>query len=117
MNQKGSLSYVMAFFMLSLSLIILFALIIPMIMAINTQMFEVAGNQILPDAEAAAANIQDANVRAAMQASISSAIGASTDNIDILSGFFQYAWLIIIFVIVVVMFILARRNVEYGGVA
>lgn len=117
MNQKGSLAYAMVFFMLALTLIFFFALIIPMLIDINTEMYAVAGNKLLPNALAAANTIQDANVRTAMLNSINNANDSVTTNTDILSGFFQYGWLIVIFVIVVVMFILARRSVEYGGIA
>lgn len=113
MNQRGSVSFFVVFVFLAFILLVLFALFIPLMIDFNTEIYAGA-EMILDDANASAAEIQDADIRAQLQGSI----GASQDSIitqtDVLSTFFQYGYIIIILVIVLVIYMIARQTVEVG---
>lgn len=113
MNQKGSFSYFYVFIVLTIPLIIFFALGIPFIQTMLTALYE-AGEPLIDEQATMAAGISDANIRAAMEDNITSQRNSIPDQIDILSIFYQYSWIIIIVIISVTLFIFARRQTEVG---
>lgn len=78
-----------------------------------------AGDTILANAEDELANIQNATIKQAIQDNLDNMQAATAENIDYLSFFYQYSWILIILVVTFTIFILARKTVEtkgYGGV-
>ena len=113
-NQKGSFSYFMVFIVLAVMLVFLFSIGIPLLTQINTE-FYAAGEPMLDTAYANALEVNDATVQAAMLSNIDGQRNSLPDQIEVLSVFFQYGWLIIIVVIVLVLFMASRRSIESGG--
>lgn len=113
MNQKGSFAFFYAFIILSVSLLVLFALGLPLITLILTNLYE-AGEPLLQDQNTIANSIDNNAIRIAMQDNIESQINGIPDQIDILTVFYQYGWLIILIIIAVTLFIYARQTVETG---
>jgi len=115
-DERGSFSYFMVFIMLAVILVFLFAIGIPMLTQINSEFYK-AGEPMLDTAYDNAMLIEDADVQAAMLSNIEGQRQSIPDQIEVLSIFFQYGWLIIILVIVMVLFMSSRRSIESGGLA
>lgn len=110
-NSRGSVSYFFVFVILSVVLVTLFAFAIPLLQAIDTAFYE-AGEDILLDANETASNIQNDNIRESIQANFQAQTESIPTQIDILSTFHQYGWIIIILAIVLVIFLITRQTVE-----
>lgn len=114
-DERGSFAYFIAFMFLAITLVFLFGIGIPLLININTE-FYAAGEDILNMSVNKTSQIQDANARAVFENAQSSMQASVQDQVSILSVFFQYGWLIIIVVIVLVLFMASRQQVETGGV-
>ena len=115
-DERGSFSYFMVFIMLAVILVFLFAIGIPMLTQINSEFYK-AGEPMLDTAYENAMLVEDADVQAAMLSNIDGQRQSIPDQVEVLSIFFQYGWLIIILVIVMVLFMSSRRSIESGGLA
>ena len=115
-DQTGSFSYFMVFVLLAVMLVFLFAIGIPLLMAVNSE-FYAAGEPLLDRATASANEVENAEVQAAMLSNIEAQRNSIPDQMEVLGVFFQYGWLIIIVVIVLILFMASRRTIESGGLA
>lgn len=111
LNEKGSTSFFVMFVFLSIILLILFAVVIPVLQTMNIMFYENAEG-ILEKGKASAAQINDANVRGALESGLDAQTDSILTQIDILGVFFQYGWIIIILVITLVIFMITRQTVE-----
>lgn len=116
LNERGSFSYFFIFVIAAIILVFFFALIVPLMVTWNTTLYE-ASEGMLEDSLAVAGDINDPGVSAAFTSSITAASDSLEDQVDILSVFFRYSWLIIIFIAALVIFLFARMQVESGGVS
>jgi len=117
-NNNGTLAFVVVFIILAVATVFLFAIFIPAQTEMLTTMYN-AGDTIYDTVEDDIQNIQNETAKEEIQDAIETARGTIPSQITILSGFFQYGWAFIIFVIVLVVFVLARRMVEVerrGGI-
>jgi hypothetical protein len=113
-NKKGNMTLVFVFLASSVILIILAGLFSPMLVNFSTIITE-SGEGILIDAQPSIDNIQDDEIRNQINSSLTGAIQSSADNISILAGFYRYAWVIILIVSGIIIFLFARLLVETGG--
>jgi predicted PurR-regulated permease PerM len=111
MNQKGSTSFFLIFVYLSVLTLVLFALVIPFMQQMNTELFE-AGSRILDDANKTAAEITNPQLKAQLQESYDAQVQGMGTQIDILGTFYNYGWIIIILIVVLVLFMISRQTVE-----
>ena len=116
LNEKGSFSYFFVFIVSAIILVLFFAFMTPLMMIWNTSIYE-SSEVLFEDSLSTANDINNASVKAALIGSTNAASTSITDQVDILSIFFQYAWLIVIFVLALIYFLFARQQVESGGVA
>lgn len=112
-DKRGSATFFLVFLFLAVTLLTLFAVVIPILQTMNIEFYE-AGEDILLKGKEATAKIQDENVRAQFDASLDAQTDSIVTQTDILGVFFQYGWIIIILVIVLVLFLLTRQTVEIG---
>lgn len=110
-NEKGSVSYAIIFFYLSVVLLALFAFIVPVLMDFNVKSYD-AAEVALNRAEETIQNIDDENIQAALQSAVDDAQGAVVTNETALSTLFQYGWIIILISIALIIFLTIRQNVE-----
>lgn len=113
LGNRGSLSYALLFFFLFVLLVLIFAIIIPTMQLINTQSF-VLSDKIITDANRLVNDIQDANAKAAIQATFASQKSSIQTNIDILGLLATYSWAIISLLLLVTIFLAERQRVERG---
>ena len=111
LNEHGSVSFFIVFVTLSIVLLVLFALVIPLLTAINIEFFA-AAEKILLDANATAAGFENEQIKAQLQESLGAQADSITTQVDILGTFFQYGWIIIIFAVLLVIFLATRETVE-----
>jgi len=112
-DRHGSLSYFFIFIYLAIILLTLFAIAIPMLINVNSHFYN-AGQDIIDMANDQFV-IGDSEVAAAVAESMGDASDSTADQIMILSGFFQYSWIIIVGVITFVIYIIARSTVELNA--
>lgn len=110
-DNKGSFAYFYVFVALSIILVLMFALFIPF-SELFLQKTYTMSDKLLTDARIEAENISDANIKATVLATYDAQSSQIPDSIDVLSVFFQYGWLLIPLIIVLVLFLLSRQQVE-----
>jgi len=110
-NKHGSLSLSVGFTYLFFILLIVFAISIPISLAMIVGLFE-GSEMILQQTLDTADNIQDASIKQAIQNNVQNAKDATADNVEILSFLAQYAWLFIGIIITFIFYIIARERVE-----
>lgn len=112
-GKKAQLAIFFAFIVVLLVIIMITAVIIPVGVELNTQFF-LAGEEILAQANESMAAISDATVREQVQNSTAAAMSASQTNIEVGNDLFRYSWVMMLVVTGLVVFMLTRKNVEYG---
>lgn len=107
--RRGVIGIFLVFVFMSAILIFLFGVAVPVLMDFNVNMYS-AGERILEHTDLTA--IQNDTARAHINATFEAALGATQENIDILSYFYQYSWLVILIVVLLVIFMRSRLMVE-----
>jgi hypothetical protein len=100
--------------MVSVILLVTAAVMSPFLVTFNTQLFA-QGENILAQNDGFLLDIEDSTIKDQINGSIQAARQSSADNVSILATLYQYAWLIILFITFVILFLVARRNVEIRG--
>ena len=111
MNEKGVAAYFYLFFMVSIILLFLFAVAIPFMQTFNIEAYAM-GEDILESSQPAIDSIDNTEVRESIQGMIDSQLESTANQVDILGVFFQYGWLIIILVVLLIIFMASRETVE-----
>lgn len=111
MNRRGSISYYITFMSLAIFALLLATVLVPFAMDVNVTSWAAAEN-ILEHTAETAASIRDSDIRAALTDSITAAEESVVTSTDVMSVFFQYSAFIIIVVVLFVIFIKTRRDVE-----
>jgi len=112
-DERGTLTYFIVFIFLVVILLVLFAFGIPLAIRANTEFYTV-GEQLINESSATISSIQNQTIKQEIQNALNSAQQSTAEQIDILAWFFQYSWIWILLVITLVIFVIARRSVEYG---
>lgn len=112
LGNRGQLSFFFIFVVLAISLLVLFAVAIPSMIEFDTKLYAVSEG-FMTRSIATANTISDANVRTALVGSMTSARDTIPTQITVFSEFFKYGWILIIAIIVIVLIVYARRQVEY----
>lgn len=114
-NKKGTIMLYLTFVGIALIIVLLSSVIAPMGAEFSTQMYE-AGEEIMTDTLTnTVPNINNAEIRSELNESFSTALDSTQDNIDISTDFFKYGGWIVIIITAFVVFVFARRLVEYGS--
>jgi len=113
-NNDAVLGYFLAFILSVTMLVFLFSFGIPFVTNFSTDLY-VAGDSIIADAEDELANINNATIRNQLTDSLNNMQGATQENIEYLSFFYQYSWVFIVLIITFTFFMLARKVVETRG--
>lgn len=113
-NKKGSVTLMIVFFIAAVIIITITAVLAPMGVLFNTAMFT-AGEDILNQSQPYIDDIKDTDIRNTINDVVTSAKAAGSDNIEVNANLFQYSWVFIIILTGLIIFLLTRRAVEYGG--
>ena len=113
-SKRGTITFFLIFFFSSIILIIIAALVVPMGINFTTHTYA-AGEEILNLTLEDLNSIQDATIRDEINQTIMTAMDSSQDNIEFLSGIYQYSWIVVLVLSALIVFVASRRQVEYGG--
>lgn len=100
---KGIASFILIFTIIFIFLILVFTLIIPFNIKIQSETYKI-GKELLENSRTGNEEIDT---------SLNNTIQAIPANVEILSLFLRYSWVVITLVIVIILFIFSRRIVEY----
>jgi len=113
MNNKGNISLYIIFLILGIIIITIGSIVGPMGVLFSTEMIT-AGETILGNANSSLQEIQDPTIKASVQDVVDSATNSAQTNIEVSGGLYQYSWLLLLVVTLIVLFITTRRLVEFG---
>lgn len=113
-KKKAQVTIYFSIFIAMVVIVTIAAVMAPFGVRFNTELFT-AGEKMIVKANETAALIQDDDVRAHYFGVFNRATEATNDNVEILGGLFQYAWVIVLVLTALVGFLFTRRLVEFGG--
>lgn len=113
-GKKGQLAILFAFLIIVLICIFVFAVAAPLGTAFITKTYT-SGQGMMNLSYAAAQDIDDPELKAALLDTMGSAKNATQDNIDILSALYKYGWVFVIVALGFTLFLLTRKVVETSG--
>ena len=111
MNNKGSVTIYIAVFIASVIIVVFASVLAPAGVLLTTE-FYVAGEDILLMANESIQNINDATVRGSIQNATEAALDAGEMNIEALTDFYQYSWIIVLIMVGFIGFLFTRSMVE-----
>lgn len=114
MNKKGNITLYLVFIFLAMIIITIGALVGPLGVLFSTDMF-VAGEGILMNANESLQQIQDEEIKNKIYTIVDDAQEATTTNIQVSGALFEYSWLFLLIITLIVVFIFTRRLVEVGN--
>lgn len=113
-NKKGQAVLFVYFFISAIIIVIIAAVFAPMGVLFNTKMYQ-AGEDILLRSQDEIKGIHDLTVQAQINDTISVALDAGTNNIDVNAAIFQYGWVFVLILTGLIVFLQTRRLVELGA--
>lgn len=114
-HKRGQITLYLVFIIAAITIVTIGAIFAPMGVRFSTEMYK-AGYMILEDSNASINSINDDAVRTQIQSTISNAMDAQENNIEVNSALYQWSWLFILILTALIVFLYTRRLVEYGGV-
>lgn len=113
-GKKATVTIYIVFFILAIIIIMISAILAPIAVDMNSR-FYLAGQDILDTANDSVQSINDATIKASVTDSIDSAFDAGQNNIEINADIFRYAWLMVLGVTALTLFLISRQIVEVSG--
>jgi len=118
--RKAQAALFIVFIFFALIIIIISAVVAPMGARFSAELFA-AGENILNDSVTnPVQKINNPEIKASLESTFNSAIDASETNIEVSTGLFQYAWVLLLILTGVVLFLVTRSIVAFsrsgGGV-
>jgi heme/copper-type cytochrome/quinol oxidase subunit 2 len=110
-NKKGNVTLYFVFMIMAIIVLVVAGTLAPLGVRLNTEML-VAGQRVINSSVNRAGDISDATVRAEVEGILTESRDAMQNNIEINAGLFRYAWLIIIVLVGVVIFLFTRSIIE-----
>lgn len=112
--KKGQVTIFITFIFISIIIITIAGVLAPMGVLFNTKMLT-AGEEIINRSQADIANIQDVEIRTAVQNISVSAMAAGENNIIVNNQIYKYSAVIMIVLAGLVVFLFTRQIVEVTG--
>ncbi len=112
--KKSQVSIYVAFIFTAIIIIVITAVLSPMGVLFNAEMY-VAGEELMLQGNETIAKIQNDEVRNSILAIMDSAFAAQENNIAINADMFRYSWIFILGLTALVVFLFTRRLVETSG--
>lgn len=116
MNKKGQVAIYIVFTIVAIMCVFMGAFIAPMGVDLTSKLY-VEGETLMLDANETISTISDTTIKGQIQDTISNAMLAQQNNIEVHSAIFQYGWILAIVLVGLVAFMFTRSLVEYkaGG--
>lgn len=110
-NNHATISFAVVFIFLFVVTVFLFAVAIPMTLNINTAFFSM-GDDMLEQGLNNIQGIEDPDVQNSVEGTLNSAKDSFSQQANILGFFAQYGWIFVIIIILFIIVIAARKQVE-----
>ena len=110
-NKKGNVTLYLTFFIVAIIILLVTAVTAPVGVLLNTK-FYAAGEDILLKANNSISDINDANVRTQIYDMIDNSFDAQENNIEVNNALFQYAWVPMVILTMLIIFLSSRALVE-----
>lgn len=111
-NNKGQVAFFLLFLFIATVMVILTAVAAPFGSKLATEFYS-AGEDLLISGQETAAEIQDPEVAATLNASFQTAINSATTNIQVSNGLYQYGWVFVLVLVVIVLYLVTRQTVAF----
>lgn len=112
-KKRGQVAIYITFMMTAIIILLITAFFAPLGVQLNTE-FYAAGEEILLSANESIAGIQNADVRDRVYSQLDEAFAAQENNINVNADIFQYAWIPMLGLTALVVFLFTRRLTEYS---
>lgn len=110
-NKKGSVMLYLTFLIAVTMIILITAVFAPLGVRFNSAMY-IAGQNIINESMSDINNISDPTIRAQVNATLTAAMAAGADNIEVNASLFRYSWIFIVVLTALIIFIYTRRLTE-----
>lgn len=114
LKKKGSVTFYLVFLVIGVIILLIGAFAAPLGILLNSEMFQ-AGEDILLIANDSIQDINNADVRDSVNDVVDSAYDNTENNIEIIGSMYQYAWVFMLILSVVVLFLFTRSLIEIRG--
>lgn len=115
MNKRAQTSYFIAYLIIAVSLVMIASIFVPLGRQATEDSY-IAGYNMMNLAKTRSLDIDNVTLRNSIENSINEAIAEKSNNIDIIQNFFQYGWIVVLIMTVLMIFIFARKNALSGGI-
>ena len=111
-NKRGAITLYIVWIITAIIIITITAVAAPMGVQFNAEMYA-AGEQILADANDSISKINNTAVKTELYAAVDDALDSTQDTIEINANLFKYAWIVVIFLSAIIVFLYTRTLTEY----
>lgn len=114
MNKKGVVTLYLIFMVIAVMVVLVSAFFAPMAVRFNTEMYS-AGEKIMLQANESIDGIQNETAKQAIQGIIAGGLANTQNNIEVNNALFQYGWILVVGLVVLVLFLYTRSIVEFSS--
>jgi len=114
-TKKAQVTLYITFMIVAIVIVLIAAFLAPFGVLLNTELYA-AGEDIMLMANESIENIHNTTVKESVRDMLSVAMAAQENNIEINSDIFQYGWIFVVALTAIIVFISARKLVEFGQV-
>lgn len=111
-SKRSQVTIYLVWFFVATVIVLIGSVVAPIGAAISTQ-FYTAGQTIMIQGNSTAANILDPNVKSTIQNDYAEALSQTVTNISVATDLYQYSWVMVLVVSLLVLFLFTRKLVEY----
>ncbi len=113
-NEKGNVVYFIGFLVFAVLITFVFVIVSPALQNFNTNMYAVS-ESIINMNKSDAEKIQETSIKQDIQETYDGQLESMQLNIEVLGSLYKYAWLIILLLFALVLYLFTRQNVELGA--
>lgn len=104
------------FLILAFTIIIIGGLAGPIGARFSSEIFAVGEELLIETQQEVLPNINDPDIRNGLNASFNAAIASGTDNIEVATGLYEYAWIVLLVLTGIVVFLITRNSIPFQRV-
>lgn len=112
-SEKGNVVYFVGFLIFAVLITFVFVILSPALQNFNTNMY-VVSEKIINTNKQDAQSIQEESIKQDILDTYNGQLDSMQLNVDVLGSLYKYAWLIILLLFALVLYLFTRQNVELG---
>jgi len=115
-GKKGQVAFFLVFLFIATIVVLIGAIAAPFGASLATEFYSAGEDLLLETQQNTIPDIQDADVRNALNATFNSATAAATTNIEVATGLYKYSWIFVLVLTGIVIYLIARKSVAFSSV-